>query len=267
MNKKTILSLIGILILVGGIVTSVTLVQKQRVLRSQAVPATELFLRPASTTASPGEETSFNIVINTGENIVAAASLQLLYDPDILTFTDVSPGSFFNSPVVLNKDTSIPGKIIYELGAPPNSPVQSDGQTLARVRFTVSQTATPNSSTHVKFLLNTQVSAIEEGGKNVLIDSHDATIKIQASSATITSTSSPTSTPLPVTTSTPVPTSPPVSSPTVSVPTLAPSPIPTSSLLPTSTPAQLPQTGLPLPTIGIISVSFLVVLISFFFFI
>lgn len=65
-----------------------------------------------------GESFTIAIHINTGENTVTGAQLELYYDPAVLTVTEVTPGDFFAKPIIYaNKNDTTKGDIVFAVGS------------------------------------------------------------------------------------------------------------------------------------------------------
>ncbi len=247
MNKRLIFSIIGILVLVGGLVTVIFLVSKQQLLKQKAAPATSLTLAPTTTTPAIGDSFDVGINIDTGANEVAGTELYISYDPTKLKANSVSLGTFFVSPQVIGPTINTTnGTIFYSIYLPPGVVPKSGTGNLAVVNFT----SLANGAANLNFTNDTIVVAVGEGGQNVLQNKNGATINIgaqaQASavpSATPTVTASPVSTKSP----SPTPTGTPVTETSnvggnseLTLATQSPSPTPTPTHSPTSTPSPTP---------------------------
>ncbi len=107
---------------------------------------TTLAFSPSSYTLSSSSG-SLDLIIDTNQNNVTAAQLEILYDPKVISNVAIIPGSFFESPIdLLKKIDPQTGKISYAFGAGlAAKPSQGKG-TLATITFTTSlqkgQTAT-----------------------------------------------------------------------------------------------------------------------------
>lgn len=233
-SKKIIFVIVGVLLLVSGVFFTVTLTRRRQELKTRAQPATSLSLEPAAPTAKPGERFTLDVVIDTGENIIAAAELHLSYSANYLSLIEVSTGPFLGSPVELQKDTAVLGKITYILGAPPATPKTGKG-VLAHLVFLVKEDISSGVSAEVAFLPETRAAALREGGQNVVFYTASSRITI-AQGPTTTPTFAP-ATPTPtVTPSTPTPT-------ITETPSSNPAPEPTATSSPLPAPTATPGVG------------------------
>lgn len=257
--KKILVVLIILLILVS-IPLTVYLVKQRQEIRKKAAPATTLALSPANVTRNVGETFSLDLVVNTAENAISAAELYVIFDSNKLEGQSIMAGSFL--PVVLVNGNISGGLASITLGSQPNEPKQGTG-ILATIAFKA-LALTEGTSTEVQFAANTQVAGIGEQG-NVLTGTTPASITILAAEPT------PTPTPTPGPTVTPTPTPPPGTTPTPTpTPTPGPTATPTPSPTPTSgvggqttpTPTPTPISKTELPEAGIISPTFLLLLLS-----
>ncbi|MBP8591123.1 hypothetical protein KBI33_01480 [Candidatus Shapirobacteria bacterium] len=276
-NKKNFLLVGGAILGIGVIIGVSFLVKQRQETRTKAAPATTIALEPASRLVRPGDEIDLNVVINTNENVVAAIELHINYATEYLNLKSVAPGSFFSSPVELKKDTSIPGQLVYILGAPPGGPKSGQG-VAATLHFLVKETVATatEKNTQISFSPETQAAALQEGGANVIINRSAATLIFAGG---ITGSPTPTTLPTGISTPTPTPSPTGISTPT---PTsgLRASPTPTSSfraggsqVQPTAAPTlassaeEMPVSGLPEVTLGLggIGVVLLILGLSFLF--
>ena len=66
----------------------------------------------------------------------AGYTLELTYDPAILRIVDVTEGNIWEKSVVLQKDTTKPGILIYSVGRQLQS-ARADGDVMATVKFQI----------------------------------------------------------------------------------------------------------------------------------
>jgi len=271
MNKKIIAVIVLLLVLVS-IPAGVYLVKRRQEIRKEAVtPLTTLSLSPATISKSPREEFGLEVLIDTGENQVAAADVTLEFDEEKLAATNVVQGNFLTQPIVRGDISANTVRFAYY-----DRPEKQGQGTLATVYFRVQDNA--SGLAQIRFSSSTQVAGvpIEEGDteRSVLADTQDATVTILALAPTATPTptevpgrgggeTEPTPTEEPSmeeneSTPTPTPTQvfgeEPTSTPTETETTLTNTPTPT--LTSTSTPTPTPTTGvgtggatLPTPTL------------------
>lgn len=249
--KKKILAIIIFVLIFASVPAGVYLIQKRQELRSRALPNTVLSLEPATASHNINEVFLVNITIETGTNIVAAADIDMSYDPQVLSLEEILPGTFFDSPTELRKEIGVPGKIYYSLGS--LTPKQGSG-IIAIISFRGLTAGTSS----VTFDSTTIVAGIDEGNilENTLSGYYTITgVEPTATPGTETPTSTPTSTSVPTVTPTPTtngvgggPTSTPTPTPTATrTPTPAAGAISTST--PTISPEGIPETGVLTPTL------------------
>lgn len=164
MSKRTLALIFG-LIAVTIILVLIAITPREAVApRPPAVIATptpfaasSLYLSPNPVMlASPSG--SFDVTIDTGINKVTAVQFKLSYEPKVLSNVVLSPGGFFENPVVLVRGVDkITGKISYAIGIPPGgTPKQGQG-TVAKVTFR--SLLKKSEQTQVDFLPDTLVTA------------------------------------------------------------------------------------------------------------
>jgi len=264
MSKK-ILIIIGALILLISIPLTIFLVKQRQELRMKAAPATILSLTPATLTKAVAETFTVNIVVNTGENSIVSADIDLSFDPTVLEALSISAGSFFESPTeptrLINNTT---GKINYSLFT--LTAKQGSG-TLATITFKgkaagVSQVAFDPTTT-VGGIGETEALSRTEPGSYVIASAATPT-PTPTTGPTITPTQTPTPSPTSVLTMTPTPT--PTSGTGGLGPTAISTPTPTPTTVvrttptptPTTSPEELPETGNITPTFILIGFGILV---------
>ncbi|HUW21630.1 MAG TPA: cohesin domain-containing protein [Candidatus Bathyarchaeia archaeon] len=258
---KLFLVVIGLILVLAGVVIGVILVRRRQEARLKAAPATTLSFRPAAVTAEQGGSFALEIVVDSGENTLAAVELHLAYDPEYFEVSSIIPGSFFDSPVELKKDTGTLGRIVYILGCRPEGAQQGQG-TLASLTFSVKPDAASGVPSEISFLASSQAAGISEGQENVVVGTTSCLVTVAQVQPSVTPTIAPSltptlaSTPTLVPSATPTPTTPPLpptatptqaasSTPTVPAPTATPTRQPTT--VPSNTPTPRP-TATPVPT-------------------
>ncbi len=248
-NKKVIISLVVIFVLIIGVGVGVYLVQQRQELRTKAEPATTLQLVSDNSAPEVDEIFSVDVDISTNENEIYIAQLEIKFDPDTLEALEVTPGSFFTNPEitgpVINNDN---GTVFYELKLPLGLDPQGGNGTIVTLTFS----AETLGITVIDFGSNTVVGASQED-VNVIAALIPATIDIQSSLVT-TPTPTPTPSPTPengdagTLTPTPTPTDGGLGGGTD--PTITPTPTITAtpSATPSPTPSTLPDTATITPT-------------------
>lgn len=265
MNKK-ILSIIILTFLLLSLPVAVFLVKRQQEIRMRAAPSTTLAIDPAAITKIKGESFTLQITINTGNNAVISADLDINFNPQVLTATDISPGTFFENPDEAYKTiNNTTGNILYAFAS--STPKIGSGN-LVSILFEAKELGT---------------SSITFGPRTGTFISDGTDVLQQTSPGTVTITGAATPTPTPTPTSppgtpTPTPTSPPGTTPTPTptsgagglgptatpTPTKTPTPTPTTAVgttpipTPTVSPEELPEAGNITPTFILIGFGILV---------
>jgi len=262
MSKK-ILIIIGILVILISIPLTIFLVKQRQELRMKAALATVLSLSPAAITKAVEETFNVDIVVNTNENSIVSADIDLTFNPNILEALSISAGSFFESPTeptrLINNNL---GKIQYSLFT---MTAKQGAGTLASIVFKgkgpgISQ-VTFDSTTTVGGIGETEALSRAEPGSYVIASAATPT-PTPTTGPTTTPTQTPTPSPTSVPTMTPIPT--PTSGTGGLGPTATPTPTPTTAAgtTPTATPTvssqQLPETGIVTPTFIFVGLGILI---------
>jgi hypothetical protein len=228
-KRKIVLGIIGVLVLAGGIVAGLLLVQQNENIARRAAPASTLTVSPASQSKAPGSTFTFSVNMSTGANVVTGVDIRMSFDPNAIQITSIQAGSGIanlNQQIASTYDNTT-GKIQFaKFTLNSSQAINGSNIEVLKVNGTIKANAAA-ASYQLQFDPATAASASQEG-QNVLVGKAPGTI-------TVTSVSGPTPTP------TPTPTNPP-GTPT---PTSAKTPTPT----PTKTPTQAPgATKTPTPT-------------------
>ena len=240
MNKKTIIIIIAIIVLaIASIVGGVYLIKQRQDIREKATPATSITFQPEIIEVEVGETVNFDILINTGENSLAAVRLDIDYDQSILQPISLTFSSLL--PTILRSiNISQPGKVTGSAGVAIGTLIAGTGQKVASLSFEVLSSAP--SGTIVSFASDTLASSATtvDQSINLIVRKNPATVVI----AVAVPTAAPTAIPV-------VPTNEPTTAPiNVGIgeanPTDTPAPIATSS--PQNTAEELPKTGIMIPT-------------------
>lgn len=235
LNRKKLLLIGFILILLVGIPVTVYLLQKQQETRSRAQAATILKFAPDSSQTNPiqkkiGDSIPLDIMVDPGTNLVSFVKLQIQYDADKLS---ADQSSFVPNtvvfPTVLEGPIYSPGKIEITLsvGPDPTKAVQTVAKA-GTVTFKALANTAAGQPTLVTYGQAVQVLSIgssDQASENVLSATNPAAIAIGDGSTTTTPTTSPSLNPIPTGTLTPTPDA-----------TETPSPSPTTTALATPTP-------------------------------
>ncbi len=203
--KKIFLLVSGLLILASVPIT-ILFINKNQELRSRAAPATSLSFTPSSLSVRPNENFSLDVTINTGQNLIAAVEIHVIYDQKKIEALSITNGPQF--PNILSSGVIDNGVASITVGAPSATQLFSGTGTVATIRFkALEPTASPIS---VRFGQETFAGSPAEGATNALVNTNPATITVLGSTSTTTPTPTQTAgTPTPTqssTTGSPTPT-------------------------------------------------------------
>lgn len=176
-------TVIGVFLLLQQKVTQQALSQQKTLKPYTPLPTTAptratsvLLIEPEILRVSHGQKGSVSVFIDTGENAISQAQLELSYDPKILTFVTISPGTFIPNPQVLvNSVDTAKGRISFAVEAGLNeSPFKGRGS-VATLSF---QARGPlGLETTITFLPKSMVSN-QQSGLSLLKESIGATVRI-----------------------------------------------------------------------------------------
>lgn len=174
---KKILLGIGFLFILLVIPATLFLVKQRQDIRQRAAPATYLYFEPSTITRNAGETFDVKVLINTGSNVVAAADLNLAFNPATATnnvkIVSIQRGAFFGetySPPVVTDGTAS----ITVGGAAAKQSTDTDNHL---VTVTLEALADTAGSVNLEFTSDTQVGSIETSG-NVLMSRDPLVITI-----------------------------------------------------------------------------------------
>lgn len=224
MNSKQVISLSIGLFLLLSIPVIIFFVSKRQELRKKAAPATSLEVKPATETIVVGEEFIKTIRIDTGENTVSAAVVEVVFDKTKLNATKIEAGDFITE--ILEAGVITEDKASITLGSGPGRQKKGLG-TLAKITF---QALEEGENIRMTLGPSTKVAGIDESTDVLTTRGVFGTVTITADAL------EPTATPTPLSTPTPTPTATPTRSETQ-----APTPTPTPPIQegePTPTPIQ-----------------------------
>lgn len=183
MNRKTII------VLVAAVVISVVLLVVMSFLRR---PATRQSLQemPVQTTkgvgasllsatskgeVAVGESFTIAIILQTGDHKVNGAQLEMHYDPQYITITDMVAGDFFVKPLeYVKKNDTTTGEIIYALG----SFEEKNGGGMA-VKITAKANKKTNGNMEILTIKPSTLVIASDDTKSVLDEAKGASIVIR----------------------------------------------------------------------------------------
>lgn len=201
--------ILGIVFSIALVTSGAILVQKPReTAKSKAAAASTVSINPSTLTKNMNDAFSVNVDIDTGQNTVSAADVEIVYDATKLQGISITAGNFLPTVLVAGQIGSGKARIVVAgLGPDPltgSSPATKKGVgTLAKIDFKV---LTASGTTQISFSSKTQAAATGEN-VNVIIGMNPSNITIAtAPTPTPTVTPTTTATPTATTTSTATPT-------------------------------------------------------------
>lgn len=209
MKKKQVISLSIGLFLLLSIPVTIFLVRQRQELRKKAAPATSLEVKPATETVMVGEEFTKTIWIDTGENTVSAAVVEVLFDKTKLNATKIEAGDFITE--ILQAGVITEDKASITLGSGPGRQKKGLG-TLAKITF---QALEEGENIRMTLGPATKVAGIDESTDVLTTRGVFGTVTITADVLELTATLTPLSTPTPTPTATPTGNETPAPTPTL----------------------------------------------------
>lgn len=172
MKKILLFIVVGITFL--AIPATVFLVGKNQELRKRAAPATTLAFSPSSTTVKEGETFTLEARVDTADNQVMGAEINITYDPEKLEAVTITNGPF--APTILTSGIVEAGTASITVGA-ANQATPIKGQGAVAVIKMKALKASPTAIS-IRFSTDTFLAALGEGTKNVLVGSTPASVTI-----------------------------------------------------------------------------------------
>lgn len=131
-----------------------------------------LVLTPQDITLSAGKGINADVAVETKAEKITVAELQLSFDPKVIHIEDISPGTFFKEPVVLQKEIQNGGgKAVFIIGGKEGS---LGTGTIAKVKVV----GTGKGSSGLVFTRMTKVAAVDKVD-NVLGKARGVLIRVQ----------------------------------------------------------------------------------------
>lgn len=270
MNKtKIIVTVVGLLVLIGGIAAGTFLVQNRQNLTNKAVGTTTASINPSPQNVAAGQTFSLTVNLNTGGNQVMGVDLFITFDPNLIQIDSRTKGSAIsgwgNETSSRNTLDNSTGNLEY-FNFTTDTAAAANGSSAEVLTISGTVKSGATGTALINFGSNTSVTASGES-QTVLTGSSGASIVISGGptatptltpTPTPTTPGGPTATPTATPTDDPDATDTPTATPT-SAPgaTLTPTPTATSSnqsssntsATPTPAPPTLPESGNSLPTI------------------
>ncbi len=103
-------------------------------------------------------DSSVDVYLDTGKTPVSGVQFALSYNPQVLINVQVTPGTFFDTPVVLqNSVDDTKGIIYYTMALKPGDQPKKGQGIIATISYTVAQEA--QQSTTLRFLPQTKITS------------------------------------------------------------------------------------------------------------
>ena len=177
MNKKKIIAIIVLFLILAGLGAGLYLMRQQQDLREKAAPATTVSLIKPTKTILVGESFDVTVEVDTATNILSGAVLEVNFDKEKLTLASFSPSTLLPVELAKAQINNSSGSATISLGAQPANPPQGKG-TIATLKFEAK--AAGNAA--ITFGPNTKASGTNEA-IDVIIGKNPATITILATAA------------------------------------------------------------------------------------
>lgn len=165
-----IFSIIGILVATKQVKTPQIFQPKANVI------GVSLSVLPSQMTLEKGQETTFDISLDSAEEEVTAVELALTYAQSVIQITDIKPST--KLPQIIGKELTKPGQANAILLASPGSITKSGG-----VIATITIKAVGSGNATIRFDTNTKVSAVGKSG-DVLVGINPSEITVNDSQST-----------------------------------------------------------------------------------
>lgn len=194
MNKKVVVGILVLFLLLVGLGVGVFLVAQQQEIRKKAAPASSIAILPSTKTVNSGEEFTLSVELTTSTNEISGAELHITFDANLLTLRDFLPSTTLPTVFVSPRVDNTAGTASITLGAQPSN-LFSGKDVIATLRF---QAKTAGGTANVNFAPQTLATALSES-QDVLVSKSGARVTVLASTV---KTSGLSTTPTPTLTST-----------------------------------------------------------------
>lgn len=262
-KKSVIFSIIGMVVLFGGIIAGSLLVKRNQDFRERAAPATVLRLTSTSQSVAPGESFNLDVLMDTGENSATGVDVIVNFDANNFSVSSVQKGAGISnlSNELRNNYDNNTGTVTYSAYTlDSSSAVNGSGIAVLRITLLAKDTSTAGSYPFT-FGNATAVAGTGEG-QNVLIDTVPVSVAITSGGVggggdqqTVQQTATPTPT-----------SSSDTQNQSTATPTSASSPTPTPSTSPNGTmsptPFPIPETGVGSSTIITLGLGLFAILLA-----
>lgn len=194
-KTKIILIVIGVLVLCGGLVAGLLLVQQNENIARRAAPATSMYMAPATQSKTPGSTFTYTVKIDTNANAVTGLDIRMSFNPAAMQITSLQLGTGATNlnQTIANTYDNATGKIqfaVFTLNSA--NALTGTGIEVLKINGTVKQGA-PAGNYTLSFDAATAASASQEG-QNVLTGKTPATLTVTSGSGTVAPTATATAT-------------------------------------------------------------------------
>ncbi len=211
-NRKSIIGIVGFLVLFAGIIAGTYLVQQNQDFREKAAPATTVYISPANQTKDVGGNFTFSVNMDTASNQVTGVDIRLKYNPSLIEIISIQKGqgiTVLNTEINNSVDNNA-GKISYAVFT-VNKANAISGSAVEVLKVNGKVKTGASGTAAITFDSGTIISGVSEG-QNVITGTTPANIMIagalgptSAPTQNATATSRATSNPSLQTTPTPTP--------------------------------------------------------------
>lgn len=131
-----------------------------KVIKIPEASTAKLSLQPTSLTIQKGKRFDIDVLVDSGFNKIIGVELWLSYDPEILTVSEIAPGSFFSNPQILGKKiNSSLGTLTY--GIASFEPM-SGKKALATISFEALIPSVEAKETEISLTNKTTVATVDQ---------------------------------------------------------------------------------------------------------
>lgn len=166
--KKTLLLIIFLFFVAGGLSTVALYINNAPKLPIptptpiKVIADTVLTISKTPQKLSSASAYKTDVLIDTGENKVTKAQLELNFDPNLITNVDINQGSFFaNGQVILKNIDLENGRISFAIAQGSDENGVTGGGVLATILFSATKNLPLGGIISINFEPKTQVSALD----------------------------------------------------------------------------------------------------------
>ena len=177
-NRKSIIGIVGFLVLFAGIIAGTYLVQQNQDFREKAAPATTVYISPANQTKDVGGNFTFSVNMDTASNQVTGVDIRLKYNPSLIEITSIQKGqgiTVLNTEINNSVDNNA-GKISYAVFT-VNKANAISGSAVEVLKVNGKVKTGASGTAAITFDSGTIISGVSEG-QNVITGTTPANIMI-----------------------------------------------------------------------------------------